>query len=88
MAEVKIPWADMSASPMVVFRSFRFFGVDYRPGQPFRCDDPEKMRKLYEQRMIRPDPEAIAEGLRAANERAAEKAELPRDESGRFQKRG
>ena len=76
-------WSELTAAgvvPMVVFRSFVYDGEVRRPGDPFSCDNPTRMRQLYEQRKIRP-----AIGVGEAMQKAAE-SQSPRGPDGRFRK--
>ena len=74
-------WSELTASgavPMVVFRSFVYDGEVRRPGDPFSCDNPTRMRQLYEQRKIRP-----AVGVGEVMQKAMEQMRGP---DGRFRK--
>jgi hypothetical protein len=85
MARVDIPsWSELTADgavPMIVFRAFVYEGEVRQPGDVFSCENPTRMRQLYEQRKIRP-----AVSVAEAMQKAAEK--LPRDSDGRFRKKG
>jgi hypothetical protein len=77
-------WSELTASgavPMVVFRSFVYDGEVRRPGDPFSCDNPTRMRQLYEQRKIRP-----AIGVGEAMQKAAAESQSSRGPDGRFRK--
>jgi hypothetical protein len=84
MARVDMPsWAELTAAgavPMIIVRAFVWDGEIRKAGEPFSCDNPMRMRQLYEQRRIRPAL-TVGEAMQKATE------DLPPTPGGRVRKK-